>query len=81
MENEFAVVFCGSGLLDFVISSSTEMIIDGIVVEGNEVVVVIVVVGLTTIAVAVLDVVDVAIGVALSVVGCVLEKVTPFSSR
>ena len=72
-------------MLDFVISSSTETMMDGIVVEGKDVVVVIVVVSsnssLTfTISDVVVDVAtDVEVGFA--VVGCVLENLTPLSSR
>ena len=72
-------------MLDFVISSSTETMMDGIVVEGKDVVVVIVVVGSNssslgfTISDTVVVATDAEVGFA--VVGCVLENVTPFSSR
>ena len=75
-----------SGVFDFVMSSSTDIMIDGIVVEGKEVVVVIVVLASNssilgcTVSKTVEDVaIDVEVGFA--VVGCVLEKVTPLSSR
>ena len=73
-------------MLDFVISSSTETMMDGIVVEGKDVVVVIVVVGSNssslgfTISDAVVDVAT-DVEVAFAVVGCVLENLTPLSSR
>lgn len=59
---------------------------DGIVVEGKDVVVVIVVVGSNSspLEFTISDVVvDVAtdVEVSFAVVGCVLENVTPFSSR
>ena len=72
-------------MLDFVISSSTETMMDAIVVEGKDVVVVIVVVGSnSSLTFTISDVVvDVATDkeVGFAVVGCVLENFTPLSSR
>ena len=65
--------------LNFAIKSSTEMTTVGIVADGNEVVVDIVVVGSSVCVV--ISVVDGVVVVDFGVVGCVLEKVTPFSSK
>ena len=73
---EVSVVTSG---LNFAIRSSTETMTVGIVVDGNEVVVVIVVVGSSVCVV--ISVVDGVVVVDFGVVGCVLEKVTPFTSR
>ena len=64
---------------NFAIKSSTEIMTVGIVVDGNEVVVDIVVVGSSVWVVV--SVVDDTVVVDFCVVGCVLEKVTPFSSK
>ena len=65
--------------LNFAIKSSTEIITVGTVVDGNEVVVDMVVVGSSVCVV--ISAVDGTVVVDFCVVGCVLEKVTPFSSK